>query len=70
MGGSKGHQRGRKTHRADQLINRGARELPEEAYQSRSRADEETTDRQEQIRDEHPTGRMRATGRQPDRRNR
>lgn len=68
MGGPKGPLRGRKTHRADQLLNRGARELPEEAF-TEPKSDGTPSGKQHKLSDDHPT-RMRATGRQPDNRNR
>lgn len=69
MGGPKGPMRGRKTHRADQLLNRGASELPDEAYENIPNEERHPSGKQHELADEHPT-RMRATGRAPDRRNR
>ena len=62
------HARGPKTHRADIRINRGEPEAPQPKRVERSPDDRETT-RQAKMRDEHPT-RMKATGRNPDHRNR
>ena len=56
MGGPKGPMRGRKTHRADQLLNRGERREPEPTTEERTHADEERESaHQERVKDEHPT---------------
>ena len=62
------YERGRKTHKADVRVNRGEPREPQPKPVERAPDDVETT-RQEKMRDEHPT-RMKATGRNPDRRNR
>lgn len=54
MGGSKGHQRGKKTHRMDLLNNRGERR---EAQPAREHGDSDNPDegRRAEARHEHPT---------------
>jgi hypothetical protein len=61
-------ERGMKTHKADVRQNRGEPEEPQPEYRAISEEERETR-RQEKLREEHPT-RMKATGRNPDRRNR
>lgn len=61
MGGPKGNQRGNKTHRADQMITRGPSEQPEEAMREPEN-NEFPSNKQQKASDEHPTGRMKATG--------
>jgi len=58
--------RGMKTHKADVRQNRGEAEEPLPDYRAGGRDDREKT--REKMRDEHPT-RMKATGKNPDRRN-
>ena len=56
MGGPKGPLRGRKTHRADQLLNRGEHMEPEPREEDRMEAAEgELSAHQERVKDEHPT---------------
>lgn len=59
MGGPKGPMRGRKTHRADQLGNRGERREPEP-----QRTDDESEERlsghEQAVREEHPTRKTQA----------
>ena len=59
MGGPKGPLRGRKTHSADQKLNRGERREPEVQADSRAEGDE-LSQHQEQVRDEHPTRKTQA----------
>ena len=63
------HERGLKTHKADVRQNRGEPEPPKPAEKPTPESERAETRKREQIREEHPT-RMKATGRQPDRRNR
>jgi hypothetical protein len=63
MGGSKGPQRGRKTHRHDVLNNRGEHKEPQPTKEMRADAAEGELSRdQERVKDEHPTGRMTQGG--------
>lgn len=56
MGGPKGPMRGRKTHRADQMLNRGEHREPEATEEMRADdADDGLSRAQEQVKDEHPT---------------
>jgi hypothetical protein len=54
MGGPKGPLRGRKTHRADKLLNRGEHREPEPDMRADD-AEEPESRAQEQAKDEHPT---------------
>jgi hypothetical protein len=55
MGGPKGPHRGKKTHRADQLLNRGERREPEPSMDERMEAHEERESaHEERIKHEHP----------------
>jgi hypothetical protein len=61
VGGPKGPKRGRKTHRADIMQNRGERREPEVTEEMRADAAEDVESRrQEQARDEHPTRKTQA----------
>ncbi len=61
MGGPKGPKRGRKTHRADVLQNRGEPREPEPTPEMRADAAEDKDSRhQEQVNDEHPTRKTQA----------
>jgi hypothetical protein len=51
--------RGRKTHRADQLTNRGERREAQ-PERDRSGSDDPLSDHQESVRDEHPTRKTQA----------
>jgi hypothetical protein len=63
MGGPKGPQRGRKTHRADVLNNRGEHREPQPTKEMRADAAEDELSRdEERVKDEHPTGRMTQGG--------
>jgi hypothetical protein len=56
VGGPKGPMRGRKTHRADQMLNRGEHREPEMTEEMRAdEADDSLSRHQEQVKDEHPT---------------
>ena len=61
MGGPKGHQRGRKTHRMDQLNSRGEHVEPQPEREHNDRGDPDEGRRAE-ARHEHPTGRMTERG--------
>ena len=61
-------ERGMKTHKADVRQNRGEPEEPRPDYRTSSPEDREAR-RQEKLRAEHPT-RMKAAGRNPDKRKR
>ena len=63
------HARGPKTHKADVRVNRGEPEAPKPDEKPTAESEGVETTRQKQIREEHPA-RMKATGHQPDRRNR
>ena len=58
MGGPKGPMRGRKTHRFDQLLNRGEPREPEPERESPG--EDELRPHQEQVKDEHPTRKTQA----------
>lgn len=63
MGGPKGPTRGRKTHRADVLNNRGEHKEPQPKKEMRAdAAGNELSRHEEKIKDEHPTGRMTEGG--------
>lgn len=65
MGGPKGPMRGRKTHRADIMQNRGEHREPEVTEEMRAAEadDQEHLPRHvERVKDEHPTGRMTQGG--------
>lgn len=59
MGGPKGPMRGRKTHRADQFINRGEHKEPE-PERSTDDSEKGLSRDQEAARDEHPTRKTQA----------
>ncbi len=61
MGGPKGPQRGKKTHRADLLINRGEPREPEPTMDERMEAHEEhESAHEERVKHEHPTRKTQA----------
>lgn len=63
MGGPKGPSRGRKTHRADILNNRGEHREPQPKKEMRADdAEGQPSRREEKAKDEHPTGRMTEGG--------
>lgn len=63
MGGSKGPTRGRKTHRADVLNNRGEHKEPAPTKEMRAAdAEGELSRDEERVKDEHPTGRKTQGG--------
>ncbi|MGQ0561192.1 MAG: hypothetical protein ACT443_04880 [Gemmatimonadota bacterium] len=61
MGGPKGPKRGKKTHRADQLLNRGEHMEPQDKEQHRGTGDWDEGRRAESWH-EHPTGRKTERG--------
>ena len=65
MGGPKGPLRGKKTHRADQLLNRGEHLEPDNTptpEDRREAAENHLSRDQKKVKDEHPTGRMTEAG--------
>jgi hypothetical protein len=61
MGGPKGPQRGRKTHRADIKINRGEHKEPQPTKEDRAEnAEDRLSGHQEQVHAEHPTRKTQA----------
>ena len=63
MGGPKGPSRGRKTHRADVLNNRGEHKEPQPTKEMRAEdAQDELSRFEEKVKDEHPTGRKTEGG--------
>ena len=60
MGGPKGPMRGPKTHRADQKLNRGERREPELRGKPHDADEENLSQHEEQVREEHPTRKTQA----------
>jgi hypothetical protein len=60
MGGPKGPLRGPKTHRADLKLNRGERREPELRSKPQDADEENPSNHEEQVRDEHPTRKTQA----------
>lgn len=60
MGGPKGPMRGPKTHRADLKLNRGERREPEVRSKPQTEGEEQPSNHEEQVREEHPTRKTQA----------